>query len=650
MCGIAGLIAWKSGAVDPSLVAGMGESIAHRGPDDDGVWVDGAVGFAFRRLAILDLSPSGHQPMASDDGQLVLVFNGEIYNYRELRAELEGLGHRFRSTSDTEVLLRAYQQWGTDCVSRFNGMWGFLIHDRRRGVVFGSRDRFGVKPMYWAETADGIAIASEIKAVRVAGAGASPDWSRISEWLVGPSLDSIPARGRTFFAGVREVLPATAFEVSLDGRVREWTYWSLDGIERREHPDPVGAFGELFDDAIKLQARADVPVGVSLSGGLDSTLITCQLARETGATLDAFCYMSAEHDERPYIEATLAESGARLNVVAVDPRTLFAKIDDLLVVHDEPVHTLNAAIGSEIMAAARARGVKVMLSGQGADELLGGYSSYFDEYWMGLALRGDGRWEQELDEWAAVHGGDRSARAASIRRRVRLARLAGAVPFYRRLTGAHRRRAASRHPWYTDALTGALPLPMSAGGVGLTAALRRSVAHTTLPLYLRIEDRNSMAHGVEGRVPFLDHRLAELAFGLPEHWLIRGPWNKYVQRQAMNGRVPEVVHRRPDKMGFAHPQRTWFQQALAEPLLEMLARPTLPELLNAECVRSDLTRHQRGEVDCSNELFRFAQLERWLKLVAPVPARVRGPVDSRPASLAGTGGRPGGALTTESFE
>ena len=623
MCGIAGLIAWKSGVADPELVAAMGEIIAHRGPDDDGVWCDGPVGLAFRRLAILDLSPAGHQPMESDDGQQVLVFNGEIYNYRELRQELEGLGHRFRSTSDTEVLLRSYLQWGRDCVTRFNGMWAFLLHDRKRGLVFGSRDRFGVKPMYWAETRDGLAIGSEIKVVRMAGAGAEPDWSRIGEWLVGPSLDNVPARGRTFFAGVREVPPATAFEVTYDGRVREWTYWTLDGIERRERPDAAEAFGALFDDAIRLEARADVPVGVSLSGGLDSTLITCQLAKQTGTTLEAFCYMSAEHDERPYIDATLERSGARLNVVAIDPRQLFAKLDDLLVVHDEPVHTLTAAIGSEIMAAARAKGVKVMLSGQGADEILGGYSSYFDAYWTGLALRGDAALEREVREWTAVHGGDPVARLAAIRRRARGARLTSMLPGYGLASRVMRWRGARRHPWYTDTVRSAVPLSMPHVAPGLTPALRESVAHTSLPLYLRLEDRNSMAHGVEGRVPFLDHRLAELAFSLPEGWLLRGSWNKYVQREAMRGRVPDVVHRRADKIGFAHPRRTWFQQALAEPLAEMVARPTAPELYDLARIRADLERHQRGEVDVADDLFKFAQLERWMARVAPMPTRPR---------------------------
>ncbi len=617
--------------MDVQRLAAMGSVLAHRGPDDEGLWCGPGVGFAFRRLAIVDLSAAGHQPMCSDDGRFVMVFNGEIYNYRELRRELEALGHRFRSTSDSEVLLRAYMQWGGDCLRRLNGMWAFLVHDRERGVVFGSRDRFGIKPLYWAALPEGVAFASEIKALRVAGAGRAPDWERVSTWLVGRADEHPPAAGRTFFAGIHEVPAASAFEIGRDGRRREWTYWSLDGIERRERPDAAEEFGALLDDAVRLQAQADVAVGVSLSGGLDSTLLACSLARVLDAPLDAFCYMSEEHDERAYIDATLRQTGARLNVVDVEPRRLLATLDGLLAAHDEPVHTLTAAIGSEIMRTARAHGIKVMLSGQGADEVLAGYSSYFDEYWVGLAVAGDPRWEDEVRAWSAAHGGDAAALLAHIRRRSRRVRLRPAVPGYGGASRWWRRHRAGRHPWYRDAVRRALPPAGAERGYGLTAALRASVTCDPLPLYLRLEDRNSMAHGLEARVPYLDHRVVECAFSLPEGWLLRGPWNKYVLREAMLGRAPEIVHRRYDKVGFEHPRRSWFRHALAEPLAEMLESPTAADLYDVARIRADLERHRRGEIDCADDLFRFAQLERWLTHVVPLatPAAVRREVPIR---------------------
>jgi asparagine synthase (glutamine-hydrolysing) len=630
MCGFAGLVAARSGAVDPAQLARMGACIAHRGPDDDGSYVDGRVGLSFRRLAILDLSPAGHQPMQTEDGAATLVFNGEIYNFQELRAELEALGHRFRSRGDTEVLLRSYQQWGTRCVERFNGMWAFLIHDRARGVVFGSRDRFGIKPLYVADVPGGIGFASEIKALRAAGAGERPDWSRVSEWLVSGTLDTLPARGRTFYEGIRELPPATAFEVTLDGRMREWTYWSLDGIRRVPHADAGEAYAALFEDAIRLEARSDVPLAVSLSGGLDSTAIICALARQSAGTrLEAFCYVSEEHDETPYVDATIAQTGATLHKVPVTPAQLFDGLGTLIAYHDEPVHTLSAAISYHIMGAARARGIKVMMSGQGADEVLAGYGSYFEEYWTSLVRQGradDAR--REIAEYTAAHGGDAAARLAAVERRARRMGFHEHVPFYSRAARVARwRRLRRGGGWFTPALTRHVPAPVveGEGRGGLSGALRHSIAHAPLPMYLRLDDRNAMAHGVEGRVPFLDHRLVELAFSLPEDWLLRGPWNKYVLRQSLHGRAPEVVHQRVDKIGFAHPRRTWFRTVLADRVEALLAEPAAATrgIYDLARIREDIARHKRGEADSSDLLFNVAQLELWLSGAAtavPGPA------------------------------
>jgi asparagine synthase (glutamine-hydrolysing) len=646
MCGFAGLVATRSGAVDPQRVARMGATIAHRGPDDDGQWCEGRVGLAFRRLAILDLSPAGHQPMLSDDGQLVLVFNGEIYNYRELRGELEALGHRFRSSGDTEVLLRAYQQWGTACVERFNGMWAFLIHDRARGVVFGSRDRFGVKPLYVAEVPEGVAFASEIKALRAIGAGAEPDWSRVSEWLVTATLDQVPARGRTFFAGIRELPAATAFEQHLDGRRREWTYWSLDGVRRAAGgADDAGEeYAALFEDAIRLQARADVPVAVSLSGGLDSTAIVCALARQTGTRLEAFTYNSEEHDESEYVRATIAWTGAELHPVVVTPEQLFEGLPALLAVHDEPVHTLSAAISWHIMAAARARGIKVMMSGQGSDEVLAGYPMYFEEYWSSLV--GSGRGAEARDEiaaYTAAHGGDAAARFEAAARRARRKRFHARVPLYSQLARfARARRVRRGRGWFTPTLLAHVPPPIvqGEGHADLTTVLRQSVAQAPMPMYLRLDDRNSMAHGVEARVPFLDHRLVELAFSLPERALLRGPWNKWVLRESLHGRAPEVVHRRLDKIGFAHPQRTWFRTTLADRAEQLLGEGSAGgTLYDAAAVRRDIARHRAGEIDIAADLFRVVQLELWLRGPGATPGASAAPPAPARAAAALAGAR-----------
>jgi asparagine synthase (glutamine-hydrolysing) len=637
MCGFAGIVARPGRSVSPEVLASMGATIRHRGPDDDGSWRDERVGLTFRRLSILDLSPAGHQPMESDDGRFILVFNGEIYNFAELRAELAGLGHRFRSQGDSEVLLHAYMQWGRECVARLNGMWAFLVYDRAAGVVFGSRDRFGVKPLYRAEADGQILVASEIKALRAAGAGREPDWSRVADWLASGPIDQSIADGRTFFAGITEIAPATAFEVTLDGTWREWTYWSLDAIERRPHPAPAEAFAELFDDAVRLQARADVPVGVSLSGGLDSTAIICALTRARGDAepVNAFCFFSDEHDERRYIDATLEYTGARLHPVRVSPAGLFDVLGDVLHYHDEPVHSLSAVIGYEIMRAARASGIKVMLGGQGADETLAGYPSYFDDYWTSLVRRGaQDRAGGEIAEWAGVHGPRPDEVLARIVARARRWAWQSRVPGYLAVANARDLRRRRRHPWFTPDVMRRVAAPRPAAPDGLSDSLRLSVFGAPLPLYLRVDDRNSMAHGVEGRVPFLDHRLVELAFSLPEEWLLRGPWNKYVLRQAMRGRAPAVVHERADKMGFPHPRRRWFGEDLAEPIGDILSSGAFASrgIYDVARVRDDFARHRRGEADVSVELFATVQLERWLSN-APGPQPGRGPQPAPPSRV-----------------
>src|SRR5437016_7269964 len=309
MCGLVVMLGLGGRQADAAVLSQMARSIAHRGPDDSGLYLHQQVGFGFRRLAILDLSPTGHQPMCSEDGELVIVFNGEIYNYIELREELRAAGHCFRSTSDTEVLLAAYREWGPECLGRLNGMWAFVIHDRRRGVLFGARDRFGVKPLFVHHGKDAWLLASEAKAILASGLYArETNWQVSADFLLHGKLDETPA---TFFAGIEQVPPGCAFELRLDGRWRQCPYRSLSAIESEPTTDVEEAVAELLEDAVRIRLRSDVPVGVCLSGGLDSTAIICAMARnrEGGATaagqtapLLAFCYHESAFDERAFIE------------------------------------------------------------------------------------------------------------------------------------------------------------------------------------------------------------------------------------------------------------------------------------------------------------------------------------------------------------
>jgi asparagine synthase (glutamine-hydrolysing) len=615
MCGIAVVLSRDGSPIDVASLERMANVLAHRGPDDSGVLTSGPVGLGFRRLSILDLSPAGHQPMASEDGQATVVFNGEIYNFLELRKELEGLGHRFRSTGDTEVLLRAYLQWGRDCLARLNGMWAFAIHDKRRGVVFASRDRFGMKPLYRCSTKGHLLLASEIKSIRASGLVKDAiNWRTAASFLLENRLDET---NETFYEGIEHVPPGTAFEIELGGGQKEWRYWSLEA-PGNSPADAPAKFADLFEDSVRLHMRSDVPVGVDLSGGLDSTSIICATARvrrEQGATepLLAFCYQAPEFDESSYISDTLRQTGAKLVSLKTSARSLWDDLTRTLWYQDEPVHSMTAVIGYQLMRLAAQHGVKVILNGQGADETIGGYDSYFRDYWYTLVRGGRLRdaWSQ-VGEYARSHRGSRPRLVQRLARHLVQTELRS-LGLYRAMSHSARVRRLRANSWFEESLREQLPLDQANGELDLMSTLRHGVTVSPLPLYLRVEDRNSMAHSVEARLPFLDYRIVSLLFNLKPEWHLRGPWNKFVLRESMRGRIPESVRSRVDKMGFPHPARRWFGNELREPVLDILhSRPTRERgIYNTKAILRDVERHRQGEVDVASRLFKVAEFETW---------------------------------------
>jgi asparagine synthase (glutamine-hydrolysing) len=318
----------------------------------------GRVALGFRRLSILDLTPAGHQPMSAADGKVTIVFNGEIYNFVELRHELEGLGHRFHSTGDTEVLLRSYLQWGKDCLPRLNGMWSFVIHDARSGKLFGARDRFGIKPLFLFRGGDHVVFASEIKAILASGLSSrAVNWRVASSFLVDGRLDETH---ETFYADIEQVPASFAFEVEASGAYRQWRYWNIEDAAAAHGENPAQAFAELFEDAVRLHMRSDVPVGIHLSGGLDSTSIACASARvrkEANASgpLAVFSYIAPEFDESEYIRSTVAQTRAQLIELETSPERLWADLERMLWFQDEPVHTLTALVSFQLMRATGSR-------------------------------------------------------------------------------------------------------------------------------------------------------------------------------------------------------------------------------------------------------------------------------------------------------
>jgi len=609
MLGLNGMRAEKA------VVERMTASMSHRGPDGEGIYAAGPVGLGFRRLSILDLSHAADQPMSSNDGQLVLVFNGEIFNYLELRRELESRGHQFKSTGDTEVLLHAYSEWGPECVKKFNGMWAFVIYDLRRGLLFGSRDRFGIKPLYVYRGKNCVLFASEIKALLSSGLyRATPNWEVISAYVLEHRLDE---GAETFYEGIESIPPATAFELRLTGQLLTWRYWSLPHVSAEVIEDPVRQFANLFEDSVRLRMRSDVPVGVCLSGGLDSTAIICEMARQwNGSTqsLHAFTYHAAEFDESSYVADTVRTTQAHLERLEVDPSQAWSSLGNVLSFHDEPVHAMSAVIGFELMRLASSKGVKVVLNGQGADEVIGGYSSYFGDYWLTLLARGEvcEAWG-EIGNFISSQGGSRLRLFFDVVRRLAKLKLRQAHT-YRRLAQWKKQRDACRHSWFINELYDHVKIDDSpVTNWTLDAILKQSVERGPLPLYLRLEDRNSMAHSVEVRVPFLDYRLVSLVFNSPDQWKVHGPWNKYLLREAMRQRIPESVRTRVDKMGFPVPQGRWFSGAWYELVQELLESREMKErgIYDIKAIGRDLDRHRQGKINISGRLFSLVQLELW---------------------------------------
>lgn len=572
MCGIAG----SFGLTDRTLEDAFAESaiirLAHRGPDDRGTYQGSGGSLIHRRLSILDTSAAGHQPMACGDGRYLLIHNGEIYNYLELRELLRGHGHTFRTETDTEVILAAFEEWDTGGFARFNGIWAMAILDTAERRLILSRDRLGVKPLYYANVAGGTIFASEIKALLDALSRREPNLSAVRDYAWDGLVDH---SSQTFYNGV-EALSAGTFMVISETARRVERYWELppgsaDADPRTAPSDgrTLEEFTEILQSSIRLQLRADVPLGSCLSGGLDSSTIVILSSRLLAAGTEANetaprLALTASFPGDPSDESEAAGLAARAagvphELVEIRPLGVVQSLSEVLREQDEPFVSTSIMAQREVMRAASNRGIKVMLDGQGADELLGGYPDFRHAWLLGLLTR--------HPEAAAV--GLRAMRREGIGPLVALrkAALAGLdVPRLRRL---HIGRAARRPEWLGDDVCMAAPLPIgdeqaAYGATPLSRHLRLAIGSTSLPALLRYEDRNSMRFGVEARVPFLDHRLVEAALALPDRFKIRDGVTKWALRAATLGTVPEAIRTDRRKIGFVAPQAAWLGEARDE--------------------------------------------------------------------------------------
>lgn len=616
MCGIVGIYQRKHQhdvAHLRAMITTMNDRLHHRGPDDAGIYVsaDAHIALGSRRLSILDLSPRGHMPMSDDTGRYWLTFNGEIYNYLELRADLQGAGWHFHSDTDTEVLLKAYLAWGIAALERLNGMFAFALWDAQAKALFLARDRLGIKPLYVFEHPALIAFASEIKALQaLPELDITPHERGMVEFIEhGYSI----AHGETLFTGVRHFPPAQY--VTLDTPQTtlhaSQSYWQLpeaDGSVGLSAWDEVqAAYDLLLQDAVRLRLRSDVPVGVSLSGGLDSSTLVALLSEQmTQAPLTFSSHHPvAAYDESYYFRLVAQHFHTEAYEVIPDVSALDTLIPTIMYHLDEPTTHFGVLSQWSVMNLAKGH-VKVMLDGQGGDETLAGYRSYLPAYLLTLAQRARGG---GLGAWWRLWQGLRTVQTIGQRRYWGVAWRAliggeavAAPPHQVMLVDETLYHDVTRYPHP------AFYLPPS----GLDTMLKHHLLAVSLPSLLRDEDKIAMAHSIENRVPLLDHRLVMFLQRLDVGFKLHQGWDKYLLRQTMKDRLPPPVIWRRNKLGYPTPLKLWLQtpgNPLYERLQHLIAQPR--PWLNSAGIQQVHQQHMAHHRDYSRPLWRVLALDYW---------------------------------------
>ncbi len=611
MCGIVGHVA-EGAAADLPFVERALATLAHRGPDGHQTWIDAdrRICLGHARLAIIDLSAGASQPMLDETGQVALIFNGEIYNYVELRAQLQTEGHRFRTTSDSEVLLRSYLQWGSGCLERLNGMFAFAVWDGRTKRLFAARDRFGEKPFYYRQSRDGFRFASEIKALLTdPGTPARADERAVVRYL---ALAQVDGEATTFFRDIYQLPPAHSLTVEA-GRIEIWRYWDLkaEDAPAASDEDHVAAFRALFLESVRLRLRSDVAVGTGLSGGIDSSSVVgaVRVLRAPGAPFQATFsarFREGNTDEGPFIDAVVARGGVQAHHVFLQATDLPGELDRLLWHQDEPFVSLSMYAQYKVMELARTAGVTVLLDGQGADEYLAGYHPpAFGGRLASLARAGQvAQLVAEIRAYGRRHG-----------QPLRALRFLGQsllppglwMTLKARGEGADTLYPPGLFDRYKDSLTLPQEPPFTSS---LKRGLHQQLTRTSLPSLLRFGDRNSMAFSRETRLPFLDHRLVELVMRMPEHLMVSDGITKVVLRRAMTPDLPRAVVDRMDKLGFATPQDLWFRTTLRPWFEGLVAEAARSEFVVAEAVHARWRDFLAGRVSFA-PLWRIVNLHLW---------------------------------------
>ena len=622
MCGILGSFA----AVPPQeLTAAVADGLKllrHRGPNDSGVWTaqvgERTLALGHTRLSIIDLSSGGHQPMSSRDGRYHVVFNGEIYNYKELREELRCKGHSFQTASDTEVLLACWMDRGKACLRDLRGMFAFVVYDRLQSTLTCVRDAFGIKPFYFS-TESGFCFSSEIPPLRlVAKLPFSLNSQRVYDYLVFGRYD---AGDKTIHSNVQQLSPGHLMTYDLrknqHGVPERWWWPQIDERVDLTFKDATAQLRELFLDNVRLHLRSDVPLGCALSGGLDSSAVACAMRYlEPELPIHTFSYVARNSpvDEEHWADLVNLKIGATANKIEATPAELMDDLDDMISVQGEPFGSTSIYAQYRVFKQAKERGVTVMLDGQGADEVLAGYAGYPGPTMLSLLERGQySRLARFAASWSKWPGRSYKSAASALLGQV----VPNSVRTFALKVGGY----DISPEWMNDEFVHDVKidrtmvvtniLDPAARGRRLAEELRRELTGKGLMALLRHADRNSMRWSVESRVPFLTTPLAEFMLSLPENYLVSpGGETKHVFRAAMRGIVPDEILERKDKIGFATPEKSWMAQIAPQLLPWVEAADSIP-FIRSDRYRQEMLAIASGQKAFSYQAWRMINFTRW---------------------------------------
>jgi len=611
MCGIAGIVSLEGKPVFERELRDMRSAISHRGPDDEGYYIETGVGLGMRRLSIIDLA-SGRQPIGNEDGSVRVVFNGEIYNFRELRRELEGCGHVFSTRTDTETIVHLYEEYGRHCVDHMRGMFAFALWDQRTRQLLLARDRVGIKPLYYAEIDGRILFASELKAIlQVPEVERKINWSAASHlfsFLTTPPAESI-------IDGVQKLEPGHLLIASPGRKPVIERYWNLnfEPDYARNETFFVERVRELLDDSVRLHLRSDVPVGAFLSGGIDSSSIVATAAALTSEPLRTFSigFGEPEFNELDHARVVARTFGTDHHELMLGPDAL-EQMEDLAWHLDEPFGD-SSAIPTYMVSRLASQKLKVVLSGDGGDELFAGYDKYVVEQ------RERSRWSLPAPARSLLGAIGRTMpdgmRGRNFLQHISLAgpeRYLDAGTFFRHgdMKGLFQTEVyeslAQYEPWRAKAEY------LESSNRHWLSNLQSLDMKNYLPLDILTKvDRMSMAHSIETRVPLLDHKLVEFAATIPPEMNLRGGTTKYILKRAMRGILPDSIIDRP-KRGFAVPLGYWFRGKLGSYVRDLLLRDSSRRrgFFNGRYIENLVARHERGE-NLDLQLWTLISFELW---------------------------------------